>query len=74
MNDIVQTWLDRYLLAKLGRVNEARAEFERAASLTQNGRERPTRFSQVRLCDSFNPSDGELASGVRSSVGEIPCA
>ena len=28
------------LLAKLGRVNEARAEFERAASLTQNGRER----------------------------------
>ena len=28
------------LLAKLGRKNEARAEFERAASLTKNGRER----------------------------------
>jgi len=28
------------LLAKLGRHTEARAEFERAASLTQNGRER----------------------------------
>ena len=28
------------LLAKLGRSDEARAEFERAASLTQNGRER----------------------------------
>jgi len=28
------------LLAKLGRPDEARVEFERAASLTQNGRER----------------------------------
>ena len=28
------------LLAKLGRLNEARAEFERAASLTRNARER----------------------------------
>jgi predicted RNA polymerase sigma factor len=28
------------LLDKLGRFDEARAEFERAASLTQNGRER----------------------------------
>jgi len=28
------------LLAKLGRLDEARAEFERAASLTQNARER----------------------------------
>jgi predicted RNA polymerase sigma factor len=28
------------LLAKLGRIDEARAEFERAASLTQNARER----------------------------------
>jgi predicted RNA polymerase sigma factor len=28
------------LLAKLGRADEARAEFERAASLTQNARER----------------------------------
>jgi predicted RNA polymerase sigma factor len=28
------------LLAKVGRTSEARAEFERAASLTQNARER----------------------------------
>ena len=28
------------LLAKLGRIDEARAEFERAAALTQNERER----------------------------------
>ena len=28
------------LLAKLGRLDEARAEFERAASLTRNARER----------------------------------
>jgi predicted RNA polymerase sigma factor len=28
------------LLAKLGRVDEARSEFERAASLTRNARER----------------------------------
>ena len=28
------------LLEKLGRLDEARAEFERAASLTQNARER----------------------------------
>jgi predicted RNA polymerase sigma factor len=29
------------LLAKLGRHDEARAEFERAAALTRNARERP---------------------------------
>jgi len=28
------------LLAKLGRIDEARAEFQRAASLTRNSRER----------------------------------
>ena len=33
----------------------------------QNGRLRPTRFSQVRLCDSLRPSEGAPASGVRSS-------
>jgi hypothetical protein len=35
----------------------------------QNGRLRATRFSQVLLCDSFNPYEGELASGVRASEG-----
>jgi len=36
------------LLAKLGRVEEARAEFERAASLTQNERERNLLLGRAR--------------------------
>ena len=36
------------LLAKLGRHDEARAEFERAASLTQNARERDLLLERVR--------------------------
>ena len=38
------------LLAKLGRFDEARVEFERAASLTRNARERPCPAS--RRCSS----------------------
>jgi predicted RNA polymerase sigma factor len=36
------------LLAKLGRVDEARAEFERAASLTKNARERELLLKRAR--------------------------
>jgi RNA polymerase sigma factor (sigma-70 family) len=36
------------LLAKLGRADEARAEFERAASLTRNGRERELLLERAR--------------------------
>ncbi len=36
------------LLAKLGRLDEARAEFERAASLTQNARERELLLKRAR--------------------------
>jgi predicted RNA polymerase sigma factor len=36
------------LLSKLGRVDEARAEFERAAFLTQNLRERALLLERVR--------------------------
>ncbi|PPK44375.1 RNA polymerase ECF family sigma subunit [Trinickia symbiotica] len=36
------------LLAKLGRYDEARAEFERAATMTQNGRERELLLERVR--------------------------
>ncbi len=37
-------------LAKLGRVDEARAEFERAASLTRNARERELLLARARAC------------------------
>ena len=36
------------LLAKLGRVDEARLEFERAASLTRNARERDLLLARAR--------------------------
>ena len=38
------------LLKKLGRLNEARAEFERAASLTRNGRERTLLLERAQSC------------------------
>ena len=38
------------LLAKLGRFDEARAEFERAASLTRNARERQLLLERARAC------------------------
>ncbi len=38
------------LLAKLGRSSEARAEFERAASLTRNARERELLLERARTC------------------------
>jgi predicted RNA polymerase sigma factor len=40
------------LLAKLGRPDEARAEFERAASLAQNARERELLLARARKCSS----------------------
>ena len=38
------------LLMKLGRRDEARAEFERAASLTQNARERALLLDRAAAC------------------------
>ena len=38
------------LLAKLGRSEEARAEFERAAALTQNARERELLLGRAAAC------------------------
>jgi predicted RNA polymerase sigma factor len=38
------------LLAKLGRFDEARPEFERAASLTRNDRERELLLERARAC------------------------
>ncbi|MDB5172844.1 MAG: sigK [Phycisphaerales bacterium] len=40
------------LLAKLGRFGEARAEFERAATLTRNGPERELLHGRARACES----------------------
>jgi RNA polymerase sigma factor (sigma-70 family) len=40
------------LLAKLGRAEEARAEFERAASLTRNARERELLLGRAASCSS----------------------
>jgi len=38
------------LLRKLGRFDEARTEIERAASLTQNARERELLLNRARAC------------------------
>jgi RNA polymerase sigma-70 factor (ECF subfamily) len=45
------------LLARLGRLDEARAELERAASLTRNAREREMLLARARACgrDSSQP-------------------
>jgi predicted RNA polymerase sigma factor len=40
------------LLEKLGRLEEAGREFERAAKMTQNGRERELLLSRCRACRS----------------------
>jgi len=40
------------LLAKLGRLDDARAEFERAASLTRNARERDVLLERAAACGS----------------------
>jgi predicted RNA polymerase sigma factor len=46
------------LLFKLSRFAEARAEFERAASLTRNARERELLLGRVRAC-AGEPIAGE---------------
>ena len=43
------------LLAKLGRLEEAGAEFERAASLTRNARERELLLERARSCQAGTP-------------------
>jgi len=53
------------LLDKLGRLEEARAEFERAASLTRNARERDVLLRRAAACGSrtIRPQDPSLRSG-----------
>ena len=49
------------LLAKLGRISEARTEFERAALGAQNARERELLLTRARLCGATN-DDGSRMS------------
>jgi predicted RNA polymerase sigma factor len=44
------------LLEKLGRKDEARREFERAASIAQNARERELLLARARRCKNGEPS------------------
>lgn len=46
------------LLAKLGRMGEARAEFERAATLTRNARERELLLGRAANCESGGDRQG----------------
>jgi RNA polymerase sigma factor (sigma-70 family) len=43
------------LLKKLGRLDEARTEFERAAALTRNARERQLLLARARACSAIAP-------------------
>jgi RNA polymerase sigma-70 factor (ECF subfamily) len=45
------------LLKKLGRIDEARAEFARAASLAQNDRERTLLLGRAQSCTSAPAPD-----------------
>ena len=46
------------LLVKLGRHAEARPEFERAAALTRNARERALLLNRARACAATAPEPG----------------
>jgi predicted RNA polymerase sigma factor len=47
------------LLARLGRLSEARAEFERAAGLTRNARERDLLLARAAACAPASPPSEE---------------
>ncbi len=47
------------LLAKIGRTDEARAEFERAATLTRNTRERELLLNRARTCAEGSRGEGD---------------
>jgi predicted RNA polymerase sigma factor len=50
------------LLKKLGRFDEARAEFARAASLTRNARERDLLVDRAQACAEVPPQPGPIAA------------
>ena len=55
------------LLQKLGRFDEARAEFERAASLTRNARERDLLLQRARTC-----KNDDVPAGLGQANAETP--
>jgi len=56
------------LLMKLGRIHEAQPEFERAASLTRNARERDLLLERARACETVTPRGStEVGRGVKSA-------
>ena len=63
------------LLAKLGRYAEARPEFERAASLTRNARERELLLDRARSCadsGSSGPAESSGAATTRATRSGAP--
>jgi len=58
------------LLARLGRAEEARAEFERAASLARNEREKKLLLERAASCDRARRPAPEPSPGVTRSVEE----
>ncbi|MFJ8664621.1 RNA polymerase sigma factor [Streptomyces sp. NPDC093600] len=59
------------LLERLGRTEEARAEFERAASLTRNARERELLRGRARRAGGVRPgSEGDSSADEAGEVGE----
>ncbi|HEU0087914.1 MAG TPA: RNA polymerase sigma factor [Pseudonocardiaceae bacterium] len=57
------------LLAKLGRVDEARAEFERAASLTRNGRDRTLLLERAATCARAAVGSASASRAARRARG-----
>lgn len=62
------------LLLKLGRSAEARAQFERAASLTSNARERTLLLQRAAACPSPAPAPARSAAGLPSAESPRPRA
>ena len=57
------------LLDKLGRLDEARAEFERAASLTRNERERKLLLDRAAACARGPRQDGKRRNERSPEIG-----
>jgi predicted RNA polymerase sigma factor len=59
------------LLAKLGRLDEARAEFDRAATLTRNARERALLLDRAAACVNGSAASLALTGSVPSPTPRV---